>query len=115
MSSFDNEFETGIDITRNIKIIEFLKGEMLTDMAELFKTMSKDSKNVQTDTLDIIANVIIESYVLAKRIGLSYDNVALQINEKLSMGIEEQNEIEKYYRDLSELKKFLSFKKSNII
>jgi len=35
MAFFDRE----IDITRNIKIIEWLKSELLTDIADLFKAL----------------------------------------------------------------------------
>jgi len=35
MALFDRE----IDITRNIKIIEWLKSELLTDIANLFKVL----------------------------------------------------------------------------
>jgi hypothetical protein len=97
-----------IDITTNVKVIEFLKGEMLTDVAELFKLMNKDSKEVRDTILDIPANVIIESYVLGRRMGISYDSVDLQVKEKLRAGIQENNDMEKWYKDLSTLNNKMS-------
>lgn len=97
-----NELQNGLDITRNVKIIDILKGEMLTDIAELFKLMNIDStEDIHDVAMDILANIIIESYVLGRRMGLSYESLDIQIREKLRAGIEENNTMEKCYKDLS--------------
>lgn len=99
-----NDVQNGLDITRNVKIIDILKGEMLTDIAELFKLMNRDSdEDIHDIAMDILANIVIESYVLGRRMGLSYESLDIQIREKLRSGIEENNAMEKWYKDLSTL------------
>jgi hypothetical protein len=65
--------------------------------------MNKYSKEVRDTAIDILANIIIESYVLGRRMGISYDSIDLQVKEKLRAGIQENNDMEKLYKDLSTL------------
>lgn len=108
-------FDKSIDITHNIKMIDWLKSELLTDVADLFKKLVN---GVQEDTLDIlgeiISNLIIESYLLARRLGISYNTIDLKIENKLKLGMIEEHEIEKRYGDLSELSKHLVSSRSSI-
>ncbi len=50
MAFFDRE----IDITRNIKIIEWLKSELLTDIANLFKALVNGVREPISPPLAII-------------------------------------------------------------
>jgi hypothetical protein len=105
MGVFDRE----IDITRNIKTIEWLKGELLTDVANLFKFLVNGVREEILDSVaDTIANIILESYILGRRLGVSYQSIEMKVEGKLKIGIIEKNEIESYYGDLSELSKHLS-------
>lgn len=94
----------GIDITRNIRIIEMLKSELLEDVAQLYRMMASqhvdDTKKKVTETL---SNVIVISYLLGKRLGIEYEGVEKSILSKIRLGLIEENEIEKFYGDLSEL------------
>ncbi|MGE4282128.1 MAG: MazG-like family protein [Clostridia bacterium] len=106
MSPFDRD----IDITRNIKMIEWLKSELLTDVAALFKHLMNGVKDGAQDVLaETISNLIVICYLLAKRLGVSYNTVDLKMEDKLRLGIIEGHELEKYYNDLSELSKHLNF------
>jgi hypothetical protein len=105
MGVFDRE----IDITRNIKTIEWLKGELLTDVANLFKFLANGVREEILDSAaDTIANIILESYILGRRLGVSYQSIEMKVEGKLKIGIIEKNDIENYYGDLSELSKHLS-------
>ncbi len=102
-------FEKDIDITRNIKTIEWLKSELVTDMASLFKVMVNGVREeVHESIAEITSNIIIISYLLAKRLGVSYNAVELKIENKIRLGLLENHDVEKYYGDLSELSKHLS-------
>ncbi|HCJ57458.1 MAG TPA: hypothetical protein DHV55_08920, partial [Clostridiaceae bacterium] len=46
------------DITRNIRIIEFLKSELLTSAASLHQILLKGSKASRDALLDILANLV---------------------------------------------------------
>lgn len=102
-----------IDITRNIKMIEWLKSEILTDIANLFKTLVNGMKEeVHGPVSDTLSNIILISYLLGKRLGLSYNIIELKIENKIKLGLLEHHEVEKYYGDLSELSRHLTSSRS---
>ena len=104
MAVFDKE----IDITRNIKLIEWLKGELLTDIANLFRVLVNGIREEVHDSVsDTISNIILISYLLGKRLGISYNAIEMKIHNKIKLGLVENHEVEKYYGDLSELSKHL--------
>ncbi|MCX7747861.1 MAG: MazG-like family protein [Clostridia bacterium] len=105
MGIFDKE----IDITRNIKIIEWLKSELLTDIASLFKALVNGMKEeVHESISDTLANIILISYLLGRRLGLSYNSVEMKIENKIKLGLVENHDVEKYYGDLSELARHMN-------
>jgi len=105
MAFFDRE----IDITRNIKIIEWLKSELLTDMAGLFKILVNGVKEEVHDTVsDRLSNLILISYLLGKRLGISYNAIEIKIENKIKLGLIENHDVEKHYGDLTELAKHLN-------
>lgn len=102
-----------IDITRNIKVIEWLKGEMLTDIANLFKTLASGMREEVHDTIcDTVANIILIGYLLGRRLGISYNAIDLKIESKIKLGLLEGHDVEKYYGDLSELSKHMDSSRS---
>jgi hypothetical protein len=102
-------FEREIDITRNIKIIEWLKSELLTDLANLFKVLVNGMKEEVHDTVaETLSNVILICYLLGRRLGISYNSVEMKIHNKIKLGLVEDHDVEKYYGDLSELSKHLN-------
>ncbi|AFS79843.1 hypothetical protein Curi_c28560 [Gottschalkia acidurici 9a] len=92
-----------IDITKNIKMIEWLKSELLTAIALLFETLVKGIKNSQELVLDIIANIILITYLLGKRLGLSFESIDAKIEDKAKLGRIEEHNIEQWYGDLTNL------------
>lgn len=102
-------FDKDIDITRNIRIIEWLKSEMLFDISNLFKTLVNGMKEeVHGQISDTLSNIILIGYLLGKRLGLSYNAIELKIENKIKLGLIENHDVEKYYGDLSELAKHLN-------
>ena len=98
-----------IDITRNIKIIEWLKGELLLEVANLFKVLVNGMKEEVHDSIaNILANIILISYLLGKRLGISYNAIELKIKKKIKIGLVEKNDVEKYYGDLTELSRHMN-------
>lgn len=98
-----------IDITRNIKIIEWLKSELLTDVATLFKTLVNGMReDVHETVADTLSNIILISYLLGKRLGLSYNSIEIKMENKVKLGLIENHDVEKYYGDLSELARHLN-------
>lgn len=105
MAIFDKE----IDITRNIKIIEWLKSEILTDLANLFKCLINGMKDEVHDTVsETLSNLILISYLLGRRLGISYNAIEMKIENKIKLGLIDNHDVEKYYGDLSELARHLN-------
>lgn len=105
MALFDNQ----LDITRNIKTIEWLKSELLTDVANLFKALVNGVKDEVSESLaDTLGNIILISYLLGRRLGINYRKIETKIENKIKLGLVENHDVEKYYGDLSELAKHLN-------
>jgi hypothetical protein len=101
-------FDKDIDITRNIKLIEWLKSELLTDIANLFRILVNGVQEEVHDTVsDTLANIILITYLLGKRLGISYNAIELKIRNKVKLGLVENHDVEKYYGDLSEFSSHL--------
>lgn len=102
-------FDKEIDITRNIKLIEWLKSELLTDVADLFKALVNGMKDeVHESISDTLSNIILICYLLGRRLGLSYNAIEMKMEGKIKLGLIDKHDVEKYYGDLSELAKHLN-------
>lgn len=95
--------DKNIDITKNIKIIEWLKSELLTAIASLYELLAKGIQDSHDAMLDAISNIILVAYLLGKRLGLSYESIDAKVEEKAKLGLIEDHKIEKWYGDLSSL------------
>ncbi|TYQ14998.1 UNVERIFIED_CONTAM: MazG-like nucleotide pyrophosphohydrolase family protein [Acetivibrio alkalicellulosi] len=105
MAFFDRE----IDITRNIKIIEWLKSELLTDVAALFKVLVNGVREEVHDSIaETLSNMVLICYLLGRRLGISYNAIEIKMENKVKLGLIENHDVEKYYGDLSELAKHLN-------
>jgi len=95
------------DITKNIRLIEFLKSELLTSVASLYQILLKGTKASRDALLDILANLIMVTYILGKRLGIPYGAIGSKIMDKIKIGMLEEHETEKWYGDLSDLSEYL--------
>lgn len=102
-------FDKDIDITRNIKMIEWLKSELLTDIASLFKSLVNGVKeDIHESASETLSNIILIAYLLGRRLGLSYNSIEMKIENKVKLGLVENHDVEKFYGDLSELARHLN-------
>ena len=99
--------EKGSDITKNVKIIEWIKNEILISVSNLFNLLFKGVKPIDNGFQNAIANIIMLSYLLGKRLGISFDEIDYKIKEKAKEGIKEEHSIETWFGDLSELEKHI--------
>lgn len=97
--------EKELDITKNIKIIESLKCELLSDLAQLYTGMYDSQSNEALEKDDILANMVMITYILAKRLGIPYHKLDMKILNKLKLGII-QNDNE-WYVELATLSKHI--------
>ncbi|TDX51797.1 MazG-like family protein [Orenia marismortui] len=87
-------------ITKNLKIIEWLKSELLANISLLFRVMIKQN---ETKLLEILTNIIMSTYLLAKRLGYSFDQLDRKLEKQIEVNINNKHQIEAWYGDLSEL------------
>ncbi|MCL6447234.1 MAG: MazG-like family protein [Armatimonadetes bacterium] len=100
------EQDTGI--AKNIRVVEWLKADLLTSVSALFKSMLRGSEEYIQDAL---ASLIITCYVLGRRLGVSFSRLELKMESKLRQSIGEDHELERWYSDLSTLLSHLLEKK----
>jgi hypothetical protein len=99
----------GMDITRNTRIIESLKSELLNSVAYLYSRLADDyCDNIKETALDTLSNVIIISCLLSRRLGLDYPMLEKEISSKIRLGLIQEHETEKYFGDLSALSHVLN-------
>ncbi|HZK42885.1 MAG TPA: MazG-like family protein [Syntrophomonadaceae bacterium] len=97
-----------IDVAKNLRIIEWLKTELIDGVAVLFRSLLKTGSDATSDAL---ASIIMVSYILGKRVGISFYNIDAKIKLKLAKQIKDTHELEEWYGDLSDLLKYIEDKK----
>lgn len=92
-----------INIARNMKTIEWLKSELLGNVAYLHKAFVNNDDNTRENLEDIISTIILESYLLGKRLGIDYKDMDLALEENIRLNLIKEHKIEKWYGDISKL------------
>lgn len=90
-----------VDITKNIRIIEWLKSELLSSVATLYELLIHEAQRTQEALIDVMANIILVTYLLAKRLGVPFQKIDAKVKDKVKLKIVEEHKIEKWYGDLS--------------
>ena len=96
-----------IDIIKNMKTVDWLKAELLTNVALLHNSLVSGEENTKDHLEDIISNIILESYVLGKRLGINYKDINNALIENIKLNLIEEHKIERWYGDLSLLLEFV--------
>ncbi len=92
--------DKGFDITKNIKTIEILKSRLLSEVAFLHESMLKSHADLE-ERLDVISEIILLSYLLSEKLGISYKEIDGKIIEKLRVAMLQENN---QFSNLSSLK-----------
>ncbi len=95
---------SGTDFAKNIKVIEWLKADILTSLSVLYKSILKGSEE---KLIDALAGIIVSTYVLGRRLGLTFSKIDVAVESKLRQGVEESHEVEKWFGDLTMLLTYL--------
>lgn len=104
------KIDRGLEVTRNIKAIEWLKTEILSSVAALYDLMLKGARSTDEMLQDVLANIIMVTYLLGKRLGLNFLDIDRKIREKIRTAINEEHKVEKWYGDLSDLKEYIKYR-----
>ncbi len=93
-----------MDVAKRLKVIEWLKTEVMDYTARLFKSLWEGST---TKVLDSLASLIVSSYILGRRVGISYKDLDNSILDKLHQFKKEGHQLEDWYQDISKLEEHL--------
>lgn len=99
--------KNNVDIGRNIKMIDFLKCELLSSVSLVFEALFKGAKEGQQMIIEGLANIILVTYALGRRLGIEYEDIDKKVQEKARLHILEEHHLEKWYGDLSSLHQHL--------
>jgi hypothetical protein len=97
-----------LDIAQNLKIVEWLKAELIDSVADLFKSLLKTGSDATSDAL---ATIIIVTYLLGRRVGISFQSIDNKLRDKLNISIRESTEFNEWNTDLTDLLNYLEKKK----
>lgn len=106
------EMNREIDIARNVKTIEWLRTEIVSYTAGLFKAMWQNREEL---ILDSLAGFIMAAYLLGKRLGIKFSRLESKVETKLKASIVEGHEIEKWYGDMTNLLDYWHDRRGEII
>ena len=101
------KFDRNSDVTKNVKIIEWMKKELILSVGDVFDLIFKGVKPLDEALQDTLANIIMITYLLAKRLGISFSEIDYKIKEKIRIGIDQNHCVESWYGDFSNLKKHM--------
>ncbi|HHV71820.1 MAG TPA: hypothetical protein GXX38_04310 [Clostridia bacterium] len=95
-----NRSEGELNIAKNIRILEWVKAEVIGGVGDLFRVMDRGKEE---QVLDCLARLLITLCVLGKRLGFDYERIYHQVRENLLKNIENDHQLETWYGDLSSL------------
>lgn len=93
-----------LDLAKRAKIIEWLKTELVDQLAFLLKGIWEGS---QHKMLDGLASLISCSYILGRRLGISMRSLDEAILDKMKSHRTEGHQLEDWYGDISALEDHL--------
>lgn len=96
------------EILRKMRLIEWLKAELITHVGQLYQGMAKNSEQAIKDGL---AAVVISCFVLGRRLGINFADLDEAILTRLNQNIKRENDVEKWFGDFSEYQRHLRHKR----
>ena len=92
-----------MNVASNAKMIEVLKAEFVGEAADVLRVTL--SPNARGELIDTLGGTVLLAYVLARRCGVSFDEIDADVQSKIQAAIDDDHKLEKIYGDLSLLKK----------
>ncbi|GMQ65387.1 MazG-like family protein [Vallitalea maricola] len=104
MSIYKGDF----DITKTIRIIERLKSQLLSNVSALFSNMAEGNTGGNNENIDILADIIILSYLLSDRLGVSNEALDVKLINKLRLASLQDAENSEWVQEILTLSKHLN-------
>ncbi|MVP00743.1 MULTISPECIES: MazG-like family protein [Paenibacillus] len=96
--------EREVDLAKRVKVIEWLKTEVVDQVAHLLKGIWEGK---QAKIIDSLASLISCVYILGRRLGVSFRSLDEAIMDKMKKHREEGHQLEDWYGDISALEDHL--------
>jgi len=91
-------------VAKNLKVMEWLKAEIVEQVSKLFKSLISGK---ESHIIDSMASLVVSIYVLSRRIGVPFHQLDHAVQEKLHNHLNEGHEVEEWYGDLSLLQEYI--------
>ncbi|WP_371375626.1 MazG-like family protein [Sporomusa aerivorans] len=101
-------FSQESDILRKLRLIEGLKADLLAEVGKLYRAMVHSNREAIGEAL---AQVIIFAFVLGRRLGIDFSEMDEMVNTRLGHNIDQEPEVERWYGDMSEYRRYLRQKR----
>lgn len=93
-----------LDVAKNLKMVDWLKAELVDSVAELFKALLKNGNDAVGDAL---ASIMIVCYLLGQRVGVSFLSVDAKVKEKLRISVDNSPDGDSWQKELAGLLTYL--------
>ncbi|WP_442604558.1 MazG-like family protein [Paenibacillus sp. KN14-4R] len=94
-----------VDLAKRVKVIEWLKTEIVDQVAHLLRAIWEGSQNKMIDAL---ASLISSGYILGRRLGIPLRSLDEAIMEKMKKHRADGHQLEDWYGDISALEEHIS-------
>ncbi len=94
-------YQGNMEITKTIKIIEQLKSQLLSNVSMLFSNMTNGDNN--KENIDILADMIILSYLLTNKLGISSQALDIKVLNKLKIALIENDSDSTWKQEIGDL------------
>lgn len=89
------------------KIVEWLKADIVDNVGVLLKSLFEKGNDA---TVDALANLIIDCYVLGRRAGVNFQVIDMRIKHRINSSINDLSDVDQVYGDLVQLRSYLEGK-----
>jgi hypothetical protein len=96
--------EKEVHIAKHVRVLEWLKSEIIDQVAVLFKGLYHTREQL---IVDGIASLFVALYVLARRLGIPFQSLDQLALQKCREHRREGHQLEEWYGDLTALEHYL--------
>ncbi|MDD6762130.1 MAG: MazG-like family protein [Clostridiales bacterium] len=97
-----------MNISNNLKAIEEIKSDILSEVANLYRTLADYDELADYGPVESsISTIVAMDYILARHLGITFGTLDARVCELLSIAEENGHSLENEYNDMSELKKYI--------
>lgn len=91
------------------KTVEYLKADLIKSVGELFKALIRANAG---EIADAISNIVIISYILGRRNGVSFQATNQVLGDKITNTLQNVDSDLSWYQDLVDLQQYLEERKN---